>query len=107
MAKAFGDGRTIIDYGKTVMNVDAEHRIALQGIHSVVHAANHIGTKYTWFVPGYLSNMYFKMIANHPKYMSELGGDLSFTGCNFGGRIPIFKDSIGATNGDPIEMTGW
>ena len=29
--------------------------------------------------------MYFKMIANHPKYMSELGGDLSFTGCVAGG----------------------
>ena len=51
--------------------------------------------------------MYFKMIANHPKYMSELGGDLSFTDCNAGGEIPIFKDYIGATNGDPIEMTGW
>ena len=31
------------------------------------------------------------MIANHPKYQSELGGDLSFTGCNAGGDIPLFR----------------
>ena len=41
--------------------------MALQAIHGATHDAK-IGLKYTWFGPGYISNMYFKMIANHPKY---------------------------------------
>merc|ERR1712213_118913 len=87
------------------MNVDAAHWIALQGIHGVIHSASHIGTKYTWFGPGYLSNMYFKMIANHPKYMWDKGGDLSFTSC--GEKIPIQGFATGDVDGNPLAMTGW
>ena len=91
------------------MNVNAEHWIALQGIHGVVHSASHVGTKYTWFGPGYLSNMYFKMIANHPKYLWDKGGDLAFTSCGAGSGepIPIQDFAVGDKNGSPLAMTGW
>ena len=48
-----------------------QHMTAPQAIHGVVHAAN-IGVKYTWFGPGYLSNMFFKMIANKPTYRFDI-----------------------------------
>merc|ERR550539_411044 len=83
--------KNIIDFGKNQMNVDVDKWIALQAIHGVVHKAN-IGEKYTWFGIGYLSNMYFKFIANHPTYTLVKGGDLGFTSCISGGKgnaIPI------------------
>merc|ERR1712008_595979 len=73
----FGDADHVVDYGKEQFGIDALHWTALQGIHAVVHRAN-VGTKYTWFGPGYLSNMFFKMLANKPTYRFENGGDLSF-----------------------------
>ena len=68
-----------------------------------------IGLKYTWFGPGYISNMYFKMIANHPKYSLEKGGDLAFTSCtNSGGEpVPIRDYAFGDKDGNPIAQTGW
>jgi hypothetical protein len=74
----FGDAKEIIDFGKTMFGMDAEHWTALQAIHGVVHAPANLGIKYTWFGSGYLTNMYFKMIANKKRYRFEEGGDLSF-----------------------------
>jgi len=71
-------GNEIIDYGRNFFNMDAEHFAALMGIHGAVHAAR-IGLKYTWFGPGYISNVYFKQLANKPLYDMGKGGDLSFT----------------------------
>ena len=48
-----------------MFGMDAEHFTALQDIHGAVHAAR-IRLKYTWFGSGYISNMYFKWIANKP-----------------------------------------
>ena len=48
-----GDGKSLIDFGRDAMNVDADNWMALQAIHSAVHAAQ-IGQKYTWFGSGYL-----------------------------------------------------
>ena len=73
-----GDGKHAIDFGKNVFGMDAEHFTALQAIHGIVHRPDNMGLKYTWFGSGYLSNMYFKMIANKPRYRFEVGGDLSF-----------------------------
>ena len=76
-----GDGKHLIEFGREAMNVDADKWMALQAIHSAVHAAQ-IGQKYTWFGSGYLGNMYFKMIANVPTYKQKNeGGDLSLTSC--------------------------
>merc|ERR1712226_1088145 len=106
--KLFGDGNHIIDYGRNMFNIDSEHWMALQAIHGAVHAAK-IGLKYTWFGPGYISNMYFKMIANHPKYSLEKGGDLAFTSCtNSGGEpVPIRDYAFGDKDGNPVAQTGW
>ena len=48
-----GDGKSLIDFGRDAMNVDADNWMALQAIHSAVHAAQ-IGQKYTWSGSGYL-----------------------------------------------------
>ena len=74
----FGDARHVIDFGKNEFGIAAVEWTALQAIHGVVHAPANLGVKYTWFGPGYLSNVYFKMIANKPRYRFEEGGDLSF-----------------------------
>ena len=65
--------------------------------------------KYTWFGVGYLSNMYFKFIANHPTYQTymngvgQTGGDLSFgQRCNTVGKL-----AVGDADGNPMKMSGW
>ena len=55
-----GDSKHLIEYGKDAMNVDADKWMALQAIHSAVHAAQ-IGQKYTWFGSGYLGKN-FKVV---------------------------------------------
>lgn len=106
---AFGDGNTIVDWGIKAMNVDADKWIALQAIHGAVHAI-HIGEKYTWFGNGYISNFYFKMIANKPTYTIQNGqGDLSFTSCikGNGARLPYQPAAFGGVNGEPVANNGW
>ena len=109
--KAYGDAKHVIDYGKTDFGIDAEHWTALQAIHGAVHQAA-LGVKYTWFGPGYLSNMYFKWIANKPRYFNDQGGDLSFNAGNEqeagdGKTTTVFRSATGDANGDPVAMTGW
>ena len=98
--KAYGDSKHLIDYGKTDFGIDAEHWTALQAIHGVVHQAA-LGVKYTWFGPGYLSNMYFKWIANKPRYFNDAGGDLAF------GGDKVYPAAIGDKDGKPVATTGW
>ena len=97
------DGRELVDYGKDVMGIDVEKWIALQAVHGIVHRAFN-KMKYTWFGVGYLSNMYFKFIANHPTYKThEFGGDLSFgQRCDTVGKL-----AVGDPDGKPIKMSGW
>jgi len=97
----FGDADHVVDYGKEQFGIDALHWTALQGIHAVVHRAN-VGTKYTWFGPGYLSNMFFKMLANKPTYRFENGGDLSF-----GKGMNLWHTAVGDEDGNPVAQTGW
>ena len=83
--------------------------LALQAIHGAVHAA-HIGLKYTWFGSGYLSNMYFRMIADKPIYkMMNVGGDLAFTACIQGSGQALTNRNIavGDPEGNPIPQTSW
>ena len=105
--------REIIDYGHNAFGMDSEHFAAIMAVHGAVHEAKHTGTKYTWFGPGYISNMYFKMLANKPMYMMpNRGGDLSFVEC-FEGKpqqssgIPNFNVAVGDTEGNPIPYIGW
>ena len=97
-------GHELIDYGRNFFDMDAEHFAALMGIHGAVHGAA-IGLKYTWMGPGYISNMFFKQLANKPMYQMGKGGDLSFTSC--GEPIPIYNVAIGDVDGNPQAYTGW
>jgi len=101
----FGDAKHVLDFGKTVFGMDSTQWTALQAIHGVVHAPANLGVKYTWFGPGYLSNVYFKMIANKPRYKFDEGGDLSFGGANGGDNI--FASAIGDPEGKPVAQNGW
>ena len=100
----------MVDYGKDVMNVDVDKWMALQAIHGAVHVGN-IGLKYTWFGPGYVSNVYFKMIANHKTYKHIVGGgDLSLTTCVSGTpgvSLNVQNIAYGDSEGNPINQTGW
>ena len=98
------DGNELVDYGHKVMNVDVENWMALQAVHGVIHRAFN-KMKYTWFGVGYISNMYFKMIANHAIYrMGKLGGDLTFKGspCK-----SVVYNAVGDAEGNPVNNTGW
>jgi len=54
---------------------------------------------------GYISNMYFKMIANKPMYWMGKGGDLSFTSGDV--ALPNYNIALGDINGQPQAYTGW
>jgi len=120
-----GDGKHLVEYGRDFMNVDTDKWMALQAIHSAVHAAQ-IGQKYTWFGSGYLGNMYFKMIANAPTYKQHnVGGDLSLTSCTActdaeveqgkceegdatqGNSLTNHNIAVGDIEGNPIPHSGW
>ena len=91
------------------MNVDVDKWMALQAIHGAVHVGN-MGLKYTWFGPGYISNVYFRMIANYPLYKGVRGGgDLSLTSCSStpGNSINVQNVAYGDSEGNPINQTGW
>ena len=103
--KIFGDGYHLVDYGQSAFGLEAKHWMALQGIHGATHASDNVGLKYTWFGPGYISNMYFKMIAGKPIYRTVAkGGDLSFFGK---GDPVIVRSAKGTPDGKPLPLTGW
>ena len=97
--RMMGDARHTTDYFMEQFNMDPEHSQALQAVHGAVHQAE-VGTKYTWFGPGYISNMYYKWIANHPRYDNDHGGDITLDG-------QVVMRAKGDTNGQPRRQTGW
>ena len=68
----WGDGRHLVDYGRKAFRMDPEHWMALQAIHGATHGVG-MNIKYTWFGPGYISNVYFKRLANKPTYLVGTG----------------------------------
>ena len=97
----FGDANHATDFFRNEFMMGAEHSVAIQAVHGATHTA-HIGVKYTWFGSGYISNMFYKMIANHPTYDFELGGDMSFiNGDN------VLLAARGDSEGQPRQQTGW
>ena len=90
----------------------AENFAALQGIHGIVDFMWTIGSKYTWFGSGYISNTYFKQIVNKPMYNApKTPGDQTFTDCLGGKAPPLWVTygnwSTGGVNGEPIANNGW
>jgi len=80
--RLMGDARHATDFFLDQFGMSAEHSQALQAVHGAVHGSD-VGVKYTWFGSGYISNMYYKWIANHPTYNFNGGGDLSFNRGSF------------------------
>ena len=68
-----------------------------------------LGTKYSWFGAAYLSNKYYKLIANKPTYLFDNGGDVVFLHRNFEAQLggAFYDYSIGNRAGEPIAYTGW
>merc|ERR1711936_631447 len=105
----WGDGRHLVDYGREAFRMDPEHWMALQAIHGAAHGVG-MNIKYTWFGPGYISNVYFKRIANKPTYqIGTGGGGLSFLAWVGEGSSQTYvrNIAIGDQNGQPVAMTGW
>ena len=75
---------------------------ALQAVHGAVHSAD-VGVKYSWLGAGYISNMYYKWIANHATYDFEHGGDLSFD-ADLGANVEMV--AYGDKEGKPRNQTG-
>ena len=67
------------------------------------------GTKYSWFGAAYLSNKYYKLIANKPTYLFDNGGDVVFLNRHFEDQLggAFYDYSIGNKAGEPIANTGW
>ena len=80
----FGDAKHVIDFGKSEFGMDTVRWVALMAIHGAVHFPANLGVKYTWVGPGYLSNVYYKMIANKPMYRNDRGGDIIPKETHFG-----------------------
>ena len=83
--------------------MDTVHWAALQAIHGAVHASRALGLKYTWVGPGYVSNMYFKMMSDKPTFNLNTGGDYSF----LPGDGLIHSFTAGDKDGKPFPQTGW
>ena len=69
-------------------------------MHGAVHSAR-VGLKYTWFGAGYISNMYYKWIANYATYDFNQGGDLAFSK---GNAVRLYAK--GDNEGKPRNQTG-
>ena len=67
------------------------------------------GTKYSWFGAAYLSNKYYKLIANKPTYLFDNGGDVVFLHRSLLDQLggAFYDYSIGNRAGEPIAYTGW
>lgn len=95
--RLFGDARHITDFIEENYDIGPEHSQALQAVHGAVHQSK-VGVKYTWIGPGYISNMYYRAIANKATY-AKLEGDIAFGGW----RNWLYGD----INGQPYPRTGW
>ena len=99
----------------SAFNMPPENWAALQGIHGIVDWIHGPATKYTWFGSGYISNTYFKKIANKPMYNGPRGGnggDQSFADCINGKAseklwYTFGNWSTGDVDGNPIDNNGW
>ena len=93
----------------------AENFAALQGIHGIADFVHTIGSKYTWYGSGYITNTYFKQIVNKPMYNTPEMADQAFTDCFTSPDDPPTPPlwvtygnwSTGGVNGEPIANNGW
>jgi len=102
--RMMGDARHTTDFFLDEFNMSPEHSQALQAVHGAVHQSD-VGVKYSWLGAGYISNMYYKWIANHATYDFEHGGDLSMDAFTANANIEMV--AYGDPEGKPRKQTGW
>lgn len=91
---------------KTGLGMSPKDFIALNSIHGMISPFTKasIGSKYTWLGSGpYLSNIYYKILANRPTY--HHGGSVGFD-MKSGQDHNLHPFSVGDANGDPVAMWG-
>merc|ERR1711981_353679 len=84
----------------------ARDLIALTSVHGMIHpfGDGSIGTKYNWVGSGpYLSNMYYKILANKPTYdiRHSVGFDMKSNN-----EHNLYPYSVGDKDGNPVPMWG-
>jgi len=100
----FGSGDEALIFMKENFGMTIRHSAALMAIHSVANTVplNIIGIKYSWLGNGYLSSLYFKLIANRPMYVQYIQTNGRF------GRERVNNDvAVGGENGEPLALTQW
>ena len=88
------------------LGMSAKDLIALTSIHGMINPVGHgaIGTKYGWLGSGpYLSNMYYKLLANRATYYWVRGFDMKAD--NTGGGHNLVTVVTGDEHGNPVNMT--
>ena len=100
----WGQGDAVLQDMKRDFNFTARESISLMSIHSIQPKGHNeiIAVKYRWAGNIYLSNMYYKLIAERPVYSTkqplwfepERSGESAFV-------------SIGDVNGSPVSAYGW
>ena len=91
---------------KDNLGMSARDLIALTSIHGMVHPFGHgvIGTKYTWVGSGpYLSNMYYKFLANRATYYWTRGFDMKSEDQVVHHNLVTVV--VGDEHGKPVNMT--
>ena len=102
-----GNADEVVADVKNHLGMSAKDLTALSAIHGMIHPFGHgsIGTKYNWLgSSAYLSNMYYKMLANRPTYdvRGATGFDMK---AHFDSTSHnLFPYSIGDANGKPVAM---
>ena len=100
-----GNADEIVADVKNHLGMSAKDLTALTAIHGMINPFGHgsIGTKYVWFgSSAYLSNMYYKMLANRPTY--DVRGSIGFDMKSNNGEHNLRPYSIGDANGKPVAM---
>ena len=111
----FGNGDETVDFMRSQFKMPPEQFIALLAVHAMANHGVTVSTRYHWFGPSYLSNMYHKRLASRPTYRIE-GGTLGLCGSGqndgvFGRENATFQifTGIGAADGgpNPADSVRW
>jgi len=103
----FGSGDEALIFMKENFGMTIRHSAALMAVHSAANSLplNTVGMKYTWMGNGYLSSMYFKVIANRPMYKVPNNNQIAHHRFS---RDRVYNDvAVGGKNGEPLSLFQW
>lgn len=102
---------TLLQRLKENLQMTAQDFIALSSIHGMIAPFNagSIGTKYRWVGSGpYLSNMYYKLLANKPTYYWQNGFGMNPTDQANNPNYTNFRPfAVGDAEGNPVSTWGF